>query len=117
MRKLFPIKEPRQKRALKALLTHNAVSVKDMGIIAGALNPRQIISELRGKYGLRDAIKTRRVKVIDRDGKTCRPGEYFVLQEDKALLEDLLKEATPSSKSDEMAKVPLNTNIMDGGQL
>ncbi len=111
------ISDPRERRAIEVLIQGEAISVKDIGPIIGALNPRQIIFQLREHYGLREVIKTRLFKVKDRDGKVCRPGEYFVSPEDKRILEELLKKvATPSSEGDEMAKVSLNTTIMDGGQ-
>ena len=113
----YLISDPRERRALEALILKDAIPVKDIGSLIGALNPRQIIFQLRENHGLRNVIKTRLFKVLDRDGKLCRPGEYFVSPEDKRTLEELLKkEATPSSEGDEMAKVSLNTTIIDGGQ-
>jgi len=44
--KLF-IKNVRQKRAIQILTGKKSVKVKDIGPIIGALNPRQIIMELR----------------------------------------------------------------------
>lgn len=90
MENKFCIKTARQKRAILALL-EKSISVKDLGPIIGALNPRQTISELR-QQGFRGIIKTKRFTIIDQDGKKCRPGEYFVPQEFKPILERVLKE-------------------------
>lgn len=86
----FFIKSPRQKRAILAIL-EKAISVKDLGVKIGALNPRQIIFELRHQ-GFQGIVLTRRFTVIDQDGKRCRPGEYFICQEFKPILEAALKE-------------------------
>ena len=84
------IKTPKQRRAVIALL-EQAIPVKDLGAIIGALNPRQVISELR-QQGFEEIILTKRFTVIDQDGKRCRPGEYVILQEFKPILEAILKE-------------------------
>jgi len=83
------IKSPRQKRAIEALL-EKATLVKDLGEIIGALNPREIISQLR-KQGFHNIIFTRRFATIDRDGKRCRPGEYYIPKEFSPLLEEILR--------------------------
>lgn len=90
MNKRFLIKGPRQQRAIAALLA-GEVAVKDLGVKIGAINPRQIISELR-QQGFLGIIKTRRYTTIDRDGKQCRPGEYFISHSAKPLVEKALKE-------------------------
>jgi hypothetical protein len=84
------IKTPRQRRALEALLK-GPISVRDLGPTIGALNPRQIISELR-KQGFEIIIKTRFFEVIDRYGEICHPGEYYIPDELKPIVIDTLKE-------------------------
>lgn len=86
----FLIKNPRQQRAI-AVLLEKAVSVKDLGPMIGALNPRQVIAELR-RQGFSGIIETRRFTVTDQDGKRCRPGEYFIQQDVKPMLEKALIE-------------------------
>ncbi len=88
MNKLI-IKGPRQQRALKVLL-EECVAVKDIGEKIGALNPRQVISELR-RQGFEDVILTRWFNVIDRDGRRCRPGEYYIPESFKQMVDDALK--------------------------
>lgn len=89
IRKIY-IRGPRQQRAIAALLA-NVISVKDLGPLIGALNPRQVISELRGQ-GFEGIIKTRRFTIIDQDGRRCRPGEYYIPQDVKPMVEKVLRE-------------------------
>lgn len=91
------IKTARQERALLALLK-GPISVRDLGPTIGALNPRQIIFELR-KQGFKEVIKTREFTVKDRDGNECHPGEYFILDKDKPIIERALKEYIPQARS------------------
>jgi hypothetical protein len=84
------IKTPRQRRLLQALLDNADVSVKDVGPLIGALNPRQIVHELR-QQGFHGIIQTRRFSVIDQDGKKCRPGSYYIPLELKSWMADELK--------------------------
>lgn len=86
--KKFYIKSARQIRALEALLNKD-IPVKDLGAIIGALNPRQVIFELR-QQGFDGLILTRRYTVIDQDGKRCRPGEYYIPQDVKPMLQEAL---------------------------
>ncbi len=83
------IKNSRQKRAVQELLSRACVQVKDMGPLIGALNPRQMIMELRHQ-GFQDIILTRRFSVPDRDGKGCQPGEYYIPPELKHLAREAL---------------------------
>lgn len=66
---------PRQSRALSLLKTGQWVSRESIDHTAGASNGPGTISQLRRKLG-RDAIETRLVPVVDRDGKTVRAGQY-----------------------------------------
>ncbi len=84
------VKSPRQKRALQILL-EGAISVKDLRVKIGALNPGQIIFELR-RQGFHGIIKTRWFNILDQDGRLCRPGEYFIPTEFKSIVETALKE-------------------------
>lgn len=85
------IKGPRQLRAIEVLLT-GPVIVKNMGELIGALNPRQVIFELRNQK-FEGIILTRRFDIIDQDGKGCRPGEYYIPEELKPMVEQVLKES------------------------
>lgn len=71
------IKTPRQFRAIQALLDNDTVNVRDMGPLIGALNARQVIHELRNQ-GFHDIILTNRFQTVDRDGRKCFPGTYFI---------------------------------------
>lgn len=85
------IKGPRQRRAIEVLL-NGSVTVKNMGELIGALNPRQVIFELRNQE-FEGIILTRRFDIIDQDGKRCRPGEYYIPEEFKPTVEQTLKES------------------------
>ena len=91
MENKLSIKSPRQQRALLALL-EKPISIKDLGPLIGALNPRQIIFELRNQ-GFAEIILTRRFSVIDQDGKPCLPGEYYIPEQFKPTIEQALKES------------------------
>lgn len=89
----YHIKGPRQSRALKVLLENSSIAVKDLGPRIGALNPRQVIMELRSQ-GFQMVIKTRRFAVEDVDGKTCYPGEYYIPLQFKSEIEEFLQKNT-----------------------
>lgn len=76
------ISSGRQKRALEILLSTPSINVRELGRLIGALNPSQVILELR-RQGFGDIIHTRRCVVHDRDGKLCHPGEYYMPEEFK----------------------------------
>ncbi len=84
------IKGPRQRRAIEVLL-NGPVTVKNIGELIGALNPRQVIFELRNQ-GFENIILTRRFDIIDQDDKQCRPGEYYIPKELKPTVEQALNE-------------------------
>jgi hypothetical protein len=68
------IRNPREYRVLRHLSRYGQVSRKDLDEICGALNSPEVIRNLRlTGWG----IPCRRIKVQDRDGKTCLPGVYF----------------------------------------
>ena len=117
MSKDLIIKGPRQRRAVQALLDNpHGIPCKDMGPLIGALNPQQIISELR-RQGFGGVIGTRRFKVSDRDGRTCYPGEYYLHPEHKEATERALEtEAAESDSSNPAANFLTNINYnSDGG--
>jgi len=70
---------PRQQRAINALRLKPRWR-EEIDRIAGASNGPQVISELRKKGFVINCI---RVKSIDKDGKTCRPGRYYLQSEPK----------------------------------
>lgn len=111
----FYISSPRQKRAILAIL-EKPFSVKDLGLKIGALNPRQIIFELR-QQGFEGIIITRRYTVIDQDGKKCRPGEYFIPQEFWPILERALKEYDCLFNPEKSKQACRNSGIHDKGVL
>jgi len=86
----YHIKSLRQQRTIAALL-EKAVQVKDLGPLIGALNPRQVVFELR-QLGFEGTILTRRFTVRDQDGRLCRPGEYFIPDILKPFVEAALRD-------------------------
>jgi hypothetical protein len=63
---------PRQLRAIQALL-RRPISRQELDSVAGCANGPDLVSDLRD-MGL--DINCDRIKFIDRDGFTCRPGVY-----------------------------------------
>lgn len=66
---------PRQTRALALLKTGKWIAREAIDHGAGASNGPGTIAQLRRRLG-EDAIETRLVIRVDRDGKLTRPGEY-----------------------------------------
>ena len=76
----------RQQRVLDALLTTAGALPRELvDQIAGASNGPAVISRLRAKLG-HDAIETSLAEIIDRDGRTARPGRYRLTAEGRARL-------------------------------
>lgn len=74
MNELF-LKTPREYRFVKALLEHGLVSRHDMDGISGAENSPEVKRNLLERGW---PIGCKRFTIIDRDGKTCRPGYYYL---------------------------------------
>ena len=104
----FRIRTPRQRRALIALLEKESIEVKELGILAGALNPCQVVSELR-EHGFEEIIKTEFFERFDRDGKRCRLGRYFIPLEYKLIVQEFLRR-------DGLATVPQKTKLYSVNQ-
>lgn len=68
---------PRQQRAINALRLGPCLR-EEIDRIAGASNGPQVISELRDKGFVIPCLPE---KSIDRDGKPCRPGRYYLQSE------------------------------------
>lgn len=68
---------PRQTRVLQALLgTDGWIPRESIDRIAGASNGPQIILELRRKVTGVEGIEMTHIEARDRDGRTCKPGQY-----------------------------------------
>ena len=79
----------RQRRVLDVLqATNGCVPREIVDRVAGASNGPSVIARLRAKLG-HDAIKTEISEVIDRDGRTARPGRYRLTAEGRARLAQL----------------------------
>lgn len=77
----------RHLRAISALM-HRPVTREELDSITGAANGPDLVAQLR-RRGLQAPCK--RIVFIDRDGKTCRPGVYFLTLRDRALISTWLK--------------------------
>lgn len=91
--RFYGTNKPRHLRALDALLSGAKVSREDMDRITGASNSPHVISELR-KLGLPDRVClgcVRRAKE-DRDGKTVRPGYFYLTAEGRRRVQLWLSE-------------------------
>lgn len=73
---------PRQVRALIVLL-RRPLAREDLDSIAGCSNGPALVAALREK-GL--SLPCERIHFIDRDGRPCRPGVYFLTARDRTLL-------------------------------
>lgn len=72
------IRSPRQRRAIQALVKYGKVSSRDLGRLAGVLNPPELMAALR-RNGWQWTCEL--IEVLDRDGNICRPGLYRLLPE------------------------------------
>jgi hypothetical protein len=72
------IRTSRQRRAITALVKYGKVSSRDLGRLAGVLNPPELMAALR-RNGWK--WKCDLLEVLDRDGNICRPGVYSLLPE------------------------------------
>ncbi len=72
------IRTSRQRRAIQALVKYGKVSSRDLGRIAGVLNPPELMAALR-RNGWHWSCEL--IEVLDRDGNICRPGLYSLLPE------------------------------------
>jgi hypothetical protein len=107
---------PRQNRAVRVLVECESIPVSNLGPIIGALNPRQTIMELRNQ-GFFGIIRTRRMVEVDRDGKICRPGEYYIPPKLKHFaIEALKKYATLPFADDREAVNNRDTGNDRGGK-
>lgn len=72
------IRTSRQRRAIEALVKYGKVSSRDLGKLAGVLNPPELMAALK-RNGWK--WKCELIEVLDRDGNICRPGLYRLLPE------------------------------------
>lgn len=79
---------PRHLRALQALETR-PMPREHLDKAVGCSNSPELVAELR-RRGL--AIPCRRVEVLDRDGRLCKPGVYFFTDSDRRKLRRWLHE-------------------------
>lgn len=70
---------PRHLRAIVALL-RRPLSRQELDSVAGCANGPALVADLRG-LGL--SIDCNRIKFVDRDGCTCRPGVYSFTAADR----------------------------------
>jgi len=78
-RKFNGTSNPRQLRAIAAMM-RRPISRHELDSVAGCANGPDLISDLRD-MGL--TINCERIKFIDRDGFTCRPGVYSFTASDR----------------------------------
>ena len=79
---------PRQLRALYELMNHDFVSRVALGHRAGCINTPDLVDQLRKRNLQIPCVK---VPVKDRDGRTCRVGEYYLTPLDRMLIEQWAK--------------------------
>jgi hypothetical protein len=77
---------PRERRVLKALI-NGPLMREYLDYIAGCSNGPELVAGLRRK-GLK--VPCERVERFDRDGRSCYPGVYRLIPEDRTLVLSLL---------------------------
>lgn len=82
---------PREKRFLKALLEKDKVFVRDLRTIVGAQNPAQVAFTVRRKGW---NIQTKFISMQDRDVCICHPGFYWLNDDEKERVKQLLEETS-----------------------
>lgn len=88
-RKFLGTDNPRHLRALFALLKR-PISRENLDSIAGCSNGPELIAALR-RRGLEGELLCERIDFIDRDGRPCRPGTYFLTAKGRRLVLNWLK--------------------------
>lgn len=68
---------PRELRLLHLLLRRPSASRDQIASEVGAINVPDLVLRVR-QNGLGDHLACRRIDVIDRDGRKCYPGTYFL---------------------------------------
>ena len=81
-RKFTGTDNPRHLRAL-AVLLRRPVPREQLDSLAGASNSPELVAELR-RRGLE--LPCERIRFIDRDGCTCRPGVYSLTIADRRMV-------------------------------
>ena len=81
-RKFTGTDNPRQLRAL-AVLLNRPIPREQLDSLAGASNSPELVAELR-RRGLE--VPCERIRFIDRDGFTCRPGVYSLTIADRRMI-------------------------------
>ena len=83
---------PREFRVAHALAgAYHWISREQLDRTAGSSNSPDLIFRLRSKLG-ESVIETRHVDAIDRDGRACRPGQYRLAEQHRAVVVALLAE-------------------------
>ena len=88
-RKFLGTENPRHLRAL-AVLMRRPVSRENLDSLAGCSNGPELVAELR-RRGLEGELLCERIAFIDRDGRPCRPGTYFLTAKGRRLVLNWLK--------------------------
>lgn len=84
-RKFTGTDNPRHLRAI-AVLLRRPVPREQLDSIAGCSNGPELIAELR-RRGLGDEhLPCERIRFVDRDGFTCRPGVYSLTEKGRRMI-------------------------------
>ena len=76
---------PRHLRAL-AVLLRRPVSREELDHIAGCSNGPELVAELRRRGLGKEHLFCERIRFIDRDGFTCRPGVYSLTEQGRRMV-------------------------------
>jgi len=82
------IRTSRQRRAIEALVKYGKLSSRDLGKLAGVLNPPELMAALN-RNGWKWTCCL--IEVLDRDGRVCRPGMYSLLPESLEIARNMVE--------------------------
>ena len=83
------VRTARQKRAITALVKYRKLGVHELQKFAGQFNVPELMAGLaRNGWEWRCEL----IDVLDRDGRKCRPGLYYLLPESLEVAREMVKE-------------------------
>ena len=106
-RKFLGTENPRHLRAL-AVLLKRPISRENLDSIAGCSNAPELVAELR-RRGLDGELLCERIQFLDRDGRKCRPGTYYLTPKGRRMVLNWLKTRT------QKAQEAIKTVAIQGG--
>lgn len=88
---------PRHLRVLTVMLKR-PISRENLDSIAGCSNGPELVAELR-RRGLGGELLCERIQFVDRDGRPCRPGVYYLTPKGRRMVLNWLKTLTKQAQA------------------